>query len=78
MAEKLILPIVLPALGSVKKCPKCGRDTWNEYHPIMCAYMTYRPGEDGSGGYMERRCARCGYRWHEATVDAPELPTELK
>jgi len=77
VAEVLKVPIVLPSLGSVTKCRKCNRDTWNEYHPLMCASMTHRPDGHGGCGYIERRCLRCGYRWHEAAADTPELPIDL-
>lgn len=46
-----------------RPCPKCGcEDVSTDFRMAS-----------GSGSRMERRCARCGYKWAEKPLDEKEV-----
>lgn len=59
---------VLPALDSIKRCPKCGTDV----NPAAKRYMRLDEGVTRAGmvpGAMVRTCP-CGFMWSERPLDA--------
>lgn len=52
-------------------CPKCGgRDVSFKY--CMSAHSIDEYEADVRTEHLHRQCARCGYEWLEATMDAAE------